>query len=117
MLIWYVYTNIGIDDRNQTALRERLLPGGLEGLKQAIADFHRRGVKVFLPTMAWDNGTKGEGMPDWEAVAKLAKLVGADGVNGDTYNGVPRSFRVASEADQIIRWPSSLSPCRMPMSS
>ena len=97
VLIWYVYTNIGIDDRNQTALASDL-PGGLEGLKQAVADFHRRGVKVFLPTMAWDNGTKGEGVPDWEAVARLAKLVGADGVNGDTYNGVPRSFRVASEA-------------------
>ncbi|GFE78796.1 hypothetical protein GCM10011487_07960 [Steroidobacter agaridevorans] len=97
VLIWYVYTNIGIDDRNQTALASDL-PGGLEGLKQAIADFHRRGVKVFLPTMAWDNGTRSEGVPDWEAVARLAKRVGADGVNGDTYNGVPRSFRVASEA-------------------
>lgn len=97
VLIWYVYTNIGIDDRNQTALASDL-PGGLEGLKQAVDDFHRRGVKVFIPTMAWDNGTKGEGVPDWEAVTKLAKLVGADGVNGDTYNGVPRSFRVASEA-------------------
>lgn len=97
VLIWYVYTNIGIDDRNQTALASDL-PGGLEGLKQAVADFQRRGVKVFIPTMAWDNGTKGEGVPDWEAVARLAKRVGADGVNGDTYNGVPRSFRVASEA-------------------
>ena len=97
VLIWYVYTNIGIDDRNQTALASDL-PGGLEGLKQAVDDFHRRGVKVFIPTMAWDNGTKAEGVPDWEAVAKLARLVGADGVNGDTYNGVPRSFRVASEA-------------------
>lgn len=97
VLIWYVYSNIGIDDRNQTELA-RDLPGGLAGLRQAIADFHRRGVKVFLPTMAWDNGTKGEGVPDWEAVARLAKEVGADGVNGDTYNGVPRAFRVASEA-------------------
>jgi len=97
VLIWYVYPNIGIDDRNQTALA-RDLPGGLEGLKGAIVDFHRRGVKVFLPTMAWDNGTKGEGVPDWEAVTRLAALVGADGVNGDTYNGVPRSFRAASDA-------------------
>lgn len=110
VLIWYVYTNIGIDDRNQTALASDL-PGGLEGLKQAIADFHRRGVKVFLPTMAWDNGTKGEGVPDWEAVAKLAKLVGADGVNGDTYNGVPRSFRVASEA---INHPLAFQPESVP---
>jgi gamma-glutamyl hercynylcysteine S-oxide synthase len=97
VLIWYVYTNIGVDDRNQTALA-RDLPGGLAGLKQAIDDFHRRGVKVFLPTMAWDNGTRSEGIPDWEAVARLAAEVGADGVNGDTYNGVPRAFRVAADA-------------------
>ena len=95
VLIWYVYTNIGIDDRNQTELA-RHLPGGIEGLKEAIRDFHGRGVKVFLPTMAWDNGTKAEGVPDWEAIARLAKEVGADGVNGDTYNGVPRAFWLAS---------------------
>lgn len=91
VLLWYVYPNIGIDDRNQTALASDL-PGGLAGLKQAVADFHRRGVKVFIPTMAWDNGTKPEGRPDWEAVARLAQAIGADGVNGDTYSGVPRAF-------------------------
>ncbi len=97
VLIWYVYTNIGIDDRNQTALASDL-PGGLDGLKQVVADFHRRKVKVFLPTMAWDNGTRSTGMFDWDAVVQLAAAVGADGVNGDTYNGVPRSFLEASEA-------------------
>ena len=95
VLVWYVYPNIGIDDRNQTELA-RHLPGGIEGLKDAVDAFHRRGVKVFLPTMAWDNGTKGEGIPDWEAVTKLAQDVGADGVNGDTYNALPRSFLLAS---------------------
>ena len=95
VLIWYVYPNIGIDDRNQTELA-RHLPGGVKGLKGAIKDFHRRGVKVFLPTMAWDNGTKPEGVPDWEAATSLAREVGADGVNGDTYNGVPRAFLDAS---------------------
>src|SRR5258708_16345359 len=95
VLIWYVYTNIGIDDRNQTDLA-RHLPGGLDALKRAIRDFHRRGVKVFLPTMAWDNGTKSEGVPDWQAVTRLARDLGADGVNGDTYNGVPRAFLEAS---------------------
>jgi formylglycine-generating enzyme required for sulfatase activity len=97
VLLWYVYPNIGIDDRNQTALA-RDLPGGLEGLKDAIADFHRRGVRVFLPTMPWDHGTRAEGVPDWEAVARLAAAVGADGVNGDTYYGVPRAFTLAADA-------------------
>ena len=110
VLIWYVYTNIGIDDRNQTELA-RHLPGGIEGLKGAIRDFHRRGVKVFLPTMAWDNGTKSEGIPDWEAVTKLAREVGADGVNGDTYNGVPRSFL---ESSRKLRHPLVFQPESVP---
>lgn len=95
VLIWYVYTNIGVDDRNQTELA-RHLPGGIEGLKGAVRDFQKRGVKVFIPTMAWDNGTKAEGRPDWEAAVRLAKEIGADGVNGDTYNGVPRAFLESS---------------------
>lgn len=97
VLIWYVYTNIGIDDRNQTDLASDM-PGGLAGLKRAIDAFHQRGVKVFLPTMAWDNGTRPTGLSDWEAVIRLAKEVGADGVNGDTYNGVPRAFLDSAEA-------------------
>ena len=96
VLIWYVYPNIGIDDRNQTDLASDL-PGGLAGLKQAIDDFHRRDVRVFLPTMPWDNGTRDAGIPDWRAVAGLAAEVGADGVNGDTYYGVPHAFRDASD--------------------
>jgi iron(II)-dependent oxidoreductase len=97
VLIWYVYPNIGIDDRNQTELAADL-PGGIEGLKQAVADFHRRGVRVFLPTMPWDHGTNDTGMGHCEAVVQLAKMVNADGVNGDTYSGVPQAFRQASEA-------------------
>ncbi|MGH8196335.1 MAG: formylglycine-generating enzyme family protein [Woeseiaceae bacterium] len=96
VLIWYAYPNIGVDDRNQTDLASDL-PGGLAGLKQAIDDFHRRGVKVFLPTMPWDNGTGDAGMSDWQSIAELAAEVGADGVNGDTYYGVPHAFRDASD--------------------
>ncbi|MBE7537829.1 MAG: SUMF1/EgtB/PvdO family nonheme iron enzyme [Opitutaceae bacterium] len=97
VLLWYVYPNIGIDDRNQFDLAADL-PGGLAGLKRIVRDFHRRGVKVFIPTMPWDNGTRPAGVPDWEAIAKLAAAIGADGVNGDTYSGVPRAFFDAAEA-------------------
>lgn len=97
VLLWYVYPNIGIDNRNQFDLAHDL-PGGLEGLRGAVADFHRRGVKVFLPTMPWDNGTRDQGEPDWQAIAQLVKATGADGINGDTYNGVPRAFFDACDA-------------------
>jgi iron(II)-dependent oxidoreductase len=91
VLLWYIYPNIGVDDRNQFDLIHDL-PGGVEGIRGAVADFHRRGVKVFLPTMPWDNGTREQGEPDWKAIARLVKETGADGINGDTYNGVPRAF-------------------------
>jgi formylglycine-generating enzyme required for sulfatase activity len=96
VLIWYVYPNIGVDDRNQTDLAHDL-PGGLDGLRQAVDDFHRRGVKVFLPTKPWDHGTRPNDEADWHAIARIVVAVGADGINGDTYNGVPRAFFDACE--------------------
>ena len=97
VLLWYVYPNIGIDDRNQFDLAHDL-PGGVDGLRGVVADFHKRGVKVFLPTMPWDNGTRAHSERDWEIMARLVKAVDADGINGDTYSGVPRAFFDACDA-------------------
>ncbi|WP_250626362.1 formylglycine-generating enzyme family protein [Pinirhizobacter soli] len=97
VLIWFVYPNIGIDDRNKIDLAHDM-PGGIEGLRGAVDDFHRRGVRVFLPTMPWDNGTRELGVSDWQAMAELVAATGADGINGDTYNGVPRAFFDACDA-------------------
>lgn len=97
VLLWYIYPNIGVDDRGQFDLVHDL-PGGLEGLRGVVADFQARGVKVFLPTMPWDHGTREGDAPDWERMADIVAAVGADGINGDTYSGVPRAFHVACEA-------------------
>lgn len=97
VLLWPVYPNIGIDNRSQFDLL-RDMPGGVEGLRGMIADFHRRGVRVLFPTMPWDMGTRQEQTAMPETVARLMAEIGADGVNGDTYNGMPRSFRIASDA-------------------
>ncbi len=97
VLLWPVYPNIGIDNRNQYDM-VRAMPGGIAGVKQMVADFHRRGVKVLFPFMPWDQGTRDAGMEDWNAIAKLMAEVGADGINGDTLRGIPRAFRTASDA-------------------
>ncbi len=96
VLVWAVYCNIGIDWRNQHDM-VRALPGGLAGVRQMVADFHRRGVKVLFPAMPWDVGTRDEGEPLWTAIARTLKEVGADGVNGDTFRGIPKEFRTASD--------------------
>jgi hypothetical protein len=96
VLIWPVYPNIGIDNRNQWDLM-RDMPGGIPALRQMIDDFHQRHVHVLFPTMPWDNGTRDPGMPYWEATAQLMAAIGADGVNGDTFAGLPRAYRTASD--------------------
>ena len=62
VLIWATYPNMGIDDRNQLEMVASM-PGGIEGVRQMVADFHRRGVRVLFPMMMWDEGTHEPGQP------------------------------------------------------
>src|SRR6201993_511150 len=96
VLIWATYPNMGIDDRNQLEMVESM-PGGIEGVRQMVADFHRRGVRVLFPMMMWDQGTHEPSQPWPDAIAGLMKLIGADGINGDTQDGVPLGFSLAAE--------------------
>jgi formylglycine-generating enzyme required for sulfatase activity len=96
VLIWPTYPNMGIDNRNQHDL-VRSMPGGVAGVRQMIADFHKRGVRVLFPMMMWDQGTRDPGMSWPDAIASLMKEVGADGVNGDTQDGVPLAFSEAAD--------------------
>ncbi len=96
VLIWPVYPNIGIDNRNQLDMH-RDMPGGIPAMREMVQQFHRRGVKVLFPAMPWDNGTRVEGSPAAEATARLMAEIGADGINGDTMSGVPKAYRTASD--------------------
>ena len=117
VLIWPTYPNLGIDNRNQHDMI-RCMPGGVAGVRQMIADFHKRGVRVVFPMMLWDQGTR---KPDksWpEEIAGLMKEIGADGINGDTQDGVPLAFSLAADrvghplafepeigpADEAVAW-------------
>ncbi|CAH0474519.1 unnamed protein product [Peronospora belbahrii] len=100
VLLWSGYPNIGIDDRNQWDLL-RNLPGGINGVKTVIADFHRQGIRVIIPYNPWDIGTRDEtGLEDmvrmYQAdITTLNQVISdleADGFNGDTMYGVPKSF-------------------------
>ena len=50
VLVWAIYPNIGIDNSNQFD-QFRAMPGGIPAMKQMVADFHRRGVKVMFGVM------------------------------------------------------------------
>ena len=96
VLLWPTYPNIGIDNRNEYDLF-RDLPGGVAELKRVVDQFHSHGVRVLFPVMMWDQGTRDEGVPNWEATSRFLAQIGADGINGDTLDGMPRAFRTASD--------------------
>ena len=96
VLIWPMYPNMGIDNRNSHDMI-RSMPGGIPGVRQMISDFHRRGVRVLFPMMMWDQGTRDPGMPWTDAIASLMAEIGADGINGDTQDGVPLAFSMAAD--------------------
>jgi formylglycine-generating enzyme required for sulfatase activity len=95
VLIWATYPNMGIDARNQLDM-VKSMPGGYTGVRQMVEDFHRRGVRVLFPMMMWDQGTRKPDEPWPMALANEMKEIDADGVNGDTQEGVPLSFVMAS---------------------
>ena len=96
VLIWPVYPNLGIDNRNQHDLLHDM-PGGLAGVHRMVDEFHHRGVKVLFPVMPWDTGTRDEKVSLREAAARDMKEIGADGINGDTVEGIGHEFRKASD--------------------
>jgi gamma-glutamyl hercynylcysteine S-oxide synthase len=96
VLIWPTYPNMGIDNRNQHDMI-RSMPGGVAGVRQMVADFHHRGVRVLFPMMMWDQGTRPPGTSWPDAIASLMAEIGADGINGDTQDGVPLAFSLAAD--------------------
>lgn len=106
VLVWPTYPNLGVDDRNQLDMVHSM-PGGVEGVRQMVADFHRRNVRVLFPMMMWDQGTRDPQEPWPEALAELMKEIDADGINGDTQDGVPLAF---SKAAIDIHYPLAFEP-------
>ena len=96
VILWHHYPNIGIDNRNQFDLLKDL-PGGVTALKQIVSEFHNKRVRVLSGVIPWDQGTRDEGMKDWEALVPLLAEIGADGVYGDTFNEMPRVWRALSD--------------------
>jgi iron(II)-dependent oxidoreductase len=96
ILIWPEYPNLGIDGRNQLDMI-LAMPGGVAGVKKMVEAFHRRGIRVLFPMNMWDQGTRDPGKPWPQAIAEVMAEINADGVNGDTQDGVPLVFSRAAE--------------------
>jgi len=95
VLMWPVYTQIGIDDRNQFDMW-RSMPGGLDGVANLTAQLHEHGVKMLWPQKPWDVGTRREPISDAKTFAKLLVQTDGDGINGDTMGFFDEEFYAES---------------------
>jgi hypothetical protein len=79
VVLWHAYPVIGIDDRNQFDFYR-----DVPGLRDVVAEFQARGVRVFLDYNPWDTGTRRAPHDDAEELALLATELRADGIFLDT---------------------------------
>ena len=90
IVLWHAYPVIGIDERNQFDFYR-----DVPGIRELVAAIQARGVRVFVDYNPWDTGTRREGVPDAEAVASVARELGADGVFLDTMKEAVPEFVAA----------------------
>lgn len=97
VVLWHAYPRLGLDDRNQfDCYRDQ--PGGLPGLRQAVAELHRAGLRVFLDYNPWDTATRREDRDDVAVLADLVAALDADGIFLDTMDRGAEAFRAALDA-------------------
>ncbi len=97
VVLWHDYPRIGADERNQFDFF-RHMPGGLDGVREVVRRFQGQGVKVFIPYMPWDTGTRREGVSDEQALSQIIGAIEADGVFLDTMQQSPQSLRPTVDA-------------------
>lgn len=97
VILWPAYPRLGVDDRNQFDFF-RDMPGGLEGLKEVCRKFHEHGVRVQIPWLPWDTGTRREGRPDEDVLSELVAQLEADGLFLDTLTGAAPALRQTIDA-------------------
>jgi formylglycine-generating enzyme len=90
VVLWHAYPVIGIDERNQFDWYR-----DVPGIRELVAAFQARGVRVFIDYNPWDVGTRREAVSDAEAVAAMVRELGADGVFLDTMKEAMPELRSA----------------------
>jgi len=92
VILWNNYPLAGLDDRHQLAYFDEV-PGGREGLGDAVSRFHRRGVRVLVDHKPWMLGIPDGAGSVEEAFVQLVIDCGLDGVFLDCSDGPADVFR------------------------
>ncbi|MFC4852329.1 SUMF1/EgtB/PvdO family nonheme iron enzyme [Actinophytocola glycyrrhizae] len=111
VVLWHAYPVIGIDDRNQFDFYR-----DVPGLRDVIAEFQSRGLRVFLDYNPWDTGTRRPPHDDATELAQLASELGTDGMFLDTMKeGDSRlvSALLGNDPPQVLEGESRLPNARI----
>ena len=91
VLLWPTYPNIGIDARSQFDMLLDM-PGGVDGLRRVVDQFHAKGVFVGAPYNPWDTGTQRANDTDAATLNRIWQSIGLDYFNGDTMSFIDEAF-------------------------
>ena len=97
VVLWHAYPRIGLDERNQFDFY-RDMPGGLAGVRDAVRQFHSRGVHVYIDYNPWDTGTRRENKSDIDTLVEFVQALEVDGIFLDTMNQGAVQFRARLDA-------------------
>ena len=96
-MLWHAYPRIGLDERNQfDCYRDQ--PGGLQGLREVVAELHRAGVRAYIDYNPWDTVTRREGKSDVDALCDMVRALDVDGIFLDTMKEGAAEFRAKLDA-------------------
>ncbi len=90
--IWNQYPRLGIDSRKQWDFYDDF-PGGRKAIKEAVEQFHKKNIYLFLPYIPWDRGMNESTNSLGDEFARIVKETNADGYQLDTMHDIPLSFR------------------------
>jgi len=97
VVLWHAYPRIGVDQRNQFDFY-RDMPGGLDGLRDVVQAFQKRGVRVYIDYNPWDTGTRREAKSDADMLAEMVRTLDVDGIFLDTLARGGEDFRAKLDA-------------------
>ena len=100
LILWHAYPRIGFDDRNQFDFYCQM-PGGLERLRQLVAECHAHNIRVYINYNPWDTGTRREDMSDVDALVELIKAIDADAIFLDTMSNAIEGLREKLDAVRL----------------
>ena len=92
VVLWHAYPRIGVDERNQFDFY-RDMPGGLEGVREVVHQFQKRGVRVYINYNPWDRATRRESASDVEMLSQMVGALDVDGIFLDTMTRGGEEFR------------------------